>query len=77
MLDDRKFEVLEHEKKSGLTVGSYSRKPGFIFRESDWTGSRESLKAALENKRCKEIFGKSEKNDSKKEKKKSDEDDDK
>lgn len=52
---NRQFKVIEHKKRSGLTVGSFSRKPGYIFTEKEWPGDSESLKAAIENKRCVEI----------------------
>jgi hypothetical protein len=50
--DDEKYKVLEHKDFGGLTVGSYSLRPGTIFSRSQWKGKEESLKKALANKRC-------------------------
>ena len=51
-MSDKKYKVLEHEKKSGLTIGNYSRKPGFIFSEKEFLGTDEDFQFALETKRC-------------------------
>lgn len=64
---DRKFKVIENRNHSGLTVGSYSRKPGYIFIEKQWNGNSESLEIAIENKRCVEIKEKKEESKKRKE----------
>ena len=65
---EEKYIVLEHDNYGGLTVGSYSRKPGTIFYRSQWKGKEASLKKALASNRCelfKEKKKKETKNDSK------------
>lgn len=51
-LDGNKYKVLECKGHSGLTVGSYSRKPGYIFLESEWNFGEAALRKALAGKRC-------------------------
>lgn len=66
---DKKYIVLDHKKYSGLTVGDYSRKPGFIFIQKNFRGSDEDFQHALKEKRCKLVDEKPEKKESKKRKK--------
>jgi len=50
-----KYEVLEKEGTTGLTVGSNVLPPGRVFDRNDWPYSQESLDAAVKNCRCKEL----------------------
>lgn len=51
--NEDRYIVLEHKSYPGLTVGSYSQKPGTIFYSSQWTFSEEDLRNAIAEKRCK------------------------
>lgn len=57
MIDAREYEVLEHEKFTGLTIGSRVSKPGSRFRHNEWRWGDESLEVAIKLKRCKMVAG--------------------
>lgn len=50
---DEKYIVLDCKGFTGLTVGSYSRKPGYVFYRKEWNFGDDSLNAAIAVGRCK------------------------
>lgn len=63
----RKFEVIEKEGVTGLTIGSYSYPPGSKFDSRQWPYGEAALESALQDGRIKDIT-KSGKDEKKKEK---------
>jgi hypothetical protein len=64
----KKYKVLPCDGYNGLTINSKVKKPGEIFSNTEWSFGEESLKKAVEKKRCKLIEEKDSKKDSKKDK---------